>query len=138
MIFLRAYEYFFYKIFKSIEYTSYPKFWSQWKAIAFIIMLQIWILCSIDTCYHYYIEVPISTSNNFLETYQIVSIIVFVGLNWFLFEYQNKWEEIVARYDKLSDKKNLFGGIVVWAVILFIIIFYWFFAIDLLSKVSFE
>lgn len=138
MIFLRVYEYFFYKIFKSIEYTSYPKFWSQWKAIAFIIILEIWTVSAIDICYHYYGRVPMNSSNNFLEDYQVVSIIVFVGLNWFLFEYQSKWEEIIIRFDKLSKEKNLFGGIVIWTIILFIIIFYWFFAIDLLSKVSYE
>ncbi len=118
MIFLRVYEYFFYKIFKSIEYTSSPNFWSQWRAIAFIIILEIWAVSAIDICYHYYGRVPMNSSNNLLEAYQVVSIILFVGFNWFVFEYKSKWKEIIIRFDKLSKKKNLFGGIVVWTIIL--------------------
>lgn len=136
---LIIYHYFFYELYKSIEYTSVPRFWSQWKAIALIILLEIWLFNSIDICYHYFYEIPMSSSNSFLELDQILYLICIITLNWFLFDYKDKWREIIIRFDEELPKRiNLLGGIIVWLIVLSIIIFYWFYTFPLLAKVKYN
>ena len=68
---LKLYQYFFYKLYKSIEYTSVPKFWSEWKAIGFLILLEIWTINIIDVLFHYFTGMAMSSTSGILENYQI-------------------------------------------------------------------
>ncbi|MEC5173871.1 hypothetical protein [Chryseobacterium nepalense] len=120
----KAYYYFFYKIYKSIEYTSElvgGAFWTDFKAGLVIGALEIWFLISIG------IYLVLITNKNIAEltlTQPIVFIplIIILLLNYFSFIHTDKWKEYNNEFDQLSIKKNKIGGKIVWCTVVFIII----------------
>lgn len=135
---LRAYNYFFYKLYKFYESSTYSRWWSEWKAYITILALSIWLLCAIETTYHYFFNVPMVSSDTSIDLTTIIFGLIVGAINWFLFEHQDKWKAIVKEFDKLPKQKNNIGGIIVWVVIISIIIFYWFYSIPLLGKLEYE
>lgn len=118
----RAYYYFFYKIYKSIEYTSEAmggKFWSKGKAGISVVVLELWLLFSILNYY--------DIINNSKQKLDLTSPVIFIPLliiiilNYVIFDhYDSVWEKYKKEFDILSKRKNIIGGIIVWAVILLI------------------
>ena len=135
---LKAYQYLFYKLYRFYETSMYSKWWSEWKAYVSMLALSIWFYLALETSYYYYFDIPVSYSDT--DTY--LSILVFGSIiaviNWLLFEHQDKWKNIVSEFDKLPKKNNRIGGVVVWAIIISIIVFYWFYSISLLSKLNYK
>ncbi|SHG85572.1 hypothetical protein, partial [Chryseobacterium vrystaatense] len=116
----QGYNYFFYKIYKSTEYTSEMgggKFWSDWKA-GIILDLLCFFLCFSILIYYKIIE------NNHQE---LGNAIIFMGLlfivipNYFIFHHQDKWKRIITDFDKLPKKKNSIGTWIVFGIVLLII-----------------
>ncbi|MFP3834160.1 hypothetical protein [Chryseobacterium sp. SIMBA_028] len=115
-----AYYYFFYKIYRSIEYTSDlsgGKFWSDWKA-----GLVLDVLCFF-TLFPLFIYYSIFTDNH----QELGNTIVWIGIlfivipNYFIFHHNNQWKGMVNNFDKLPKEKNKKGGLIVWSVIILII-----------------
>lgn len=112
MILLKAYQYLFYKLYKSIEYTSFPKFWSDWKALIALLGIEMW------------------TGGSFVFYYQAITgksvndmIFLLMGMflvltNWYLFEHKDKWKGIVKEFDQLPKKQNKKGSFIVLLVVL--------------------
>ncbi|POS00681.1 hypothetical protein Q361_1312 [Flavobacterium croceum DSM 17960] len=138
MILLKAYQYFFYKLYSFYENSTYSRWWSDWKAYITILALSIWLYCAIDTCYHYFFDVPMVSSDDTIDLGMLIFGFIVSVINWYLFIFQNKWKAIVEEFDKLSIKENRIGGIIVWVVIISIIVFYWFYSIPLLGKLKYE
>src|SRR5690606_16723869 len=115
----RAYYYLFYKLYKFWEWISYPKFWSNYKAIVSIGALEIWILFIT-------FDVRALIRNEKLEyeiSHPVILIpflIIIIG-NYILFIHTDKWKEYNAEFDQLPRKKNIIGGIIVWTIIILII-----------------
>ncbi|MDX9705630.1 MAG: hypothetical protein RBT46_07990 [Weeksellaceae bacterium] len=122
----KAYYYFFYKIYKSIEYTSEwggGKFWTDFKAGLVIIALEIWILFSIFNIYSLVRneKIKIEISHPVI----IVPLILILLLNYLSFVHTNKWKEYNEEFARLPRRKNIIGGIIVWIIIILIVAVYW-------------
>ncbi len=112
-----VYHFLFYKIYKFIKNVSVPEFWSEWKAIMLIIILEIALYFSVGMYYSVFINrYTTLLDNNFLIGLYLVSTI---ALNYYFFEHQNKWKLIIEKFDKLIKNKNIIGG---WLVLLVIIL----------------
>ncbi|WP_326983452.1 hypothetical protein VUJ46_02585 [Chryseobacterium sp. MYb264] len=119
----KAYYYFFYKIYKSIEYTSKEfggKFMTTFKASLVLIVLQIWFLFSLGIYYAIWSKKSIELSLNMPVIYIPLLIIVFS--NYYAIDYLKIWKEYNSNFDKLPKEKNKIGGWIVFGIILLIIL----------------
>lgn len=118
----KAYYYFFYKIYKSIEYTSEElggAFWTDFKAGLAIAALEIWLLLSIGN----YFSVVTKKNEELSITMPVVYIpvlILFI-LNYFSFMHNDKWKEYNRKFDQLPKSTNIIGTWIVVGIIVFII-----------------
>ncbi len=135
---LKAYQYFFYKLYRFYESSTYSKWWSDWKALVSIIVLEMWMYFSTEILYHYFFNVPMVSSNDRIDLGMLIFGFIVSIINWSLFISQSKWRDIVEEFDKLSIKENRIRGIIVWVIIISIIVFYWFYSIPLLGKLKYE
>ena len=138
MILLKAYQYFFYKLYRFYETSTYSKWWSEWKAYVSMLALSIWLYLALETSYHYFYNIPMKSSDTNTYSTMIIFSSIIAIINWLLFEYKDKWKNIVSEFDKLEKKENRISGIVVWIVIISIIVFYWFYSIPLLGKLTYK
>lgn len=118
----KMYNYFFYKIYKSIEYTSElsgGKFLSAFKASLVMITLEIWILLSLGIYYTIITKTKIELSISMPIIY--IPLIIIVSIDYFIFHHKNQWKNIILKFDKLSKKRNVIGGWIVCGVVVLII-----------------
>ncbi|WP_298307946.1 hypothetical protein [Flavobacterium sp.] len=138
MALLKAYQYFFYKLYRFYESSTYSRWWSDWKALVSIIVLEMWIYFSIEILYHYFFNIPMVSSDDRIDLGMLIFGFIVSVINWSLFIFQNKWRDFVEEFDKLSIKENRIGGTIVWIIIISITIFYWFYSIPLLGKLKYN
>jgi hypothetical protein len=113
------YHYFFYKIYKSIEATSEPKFWSDWKAVVIINSIEIFIILSLMVYYTVFTGNNIGIGGrNLLIAFIVVGIVI---PNYFVFHYRDSWKEIVKEYEVVPKEKEKGKGYIVRLVIILII-----------------
>ncbi|AYN00140.1 hypothetical protein [Chryseobacterium sp. 3008163] len=119
----RVYYYLFYKIYKSIIYTSEMlggEFWSDFKAGIVLLTLELWIIGSF---LNYYSIINNEKLNiDAISPILLIFLIIFCILNYFSFVHTNIWKEYNREFDKLPKDINKKGGIIVWSIIAFIII----------------
>lgn len=116
------YHYFFYKIYKSIEYTSElsgGKFLSAFKASLVMITLEIWILLSLGIYYTIIAKIKIELSISMPIIY--IPLIIIISIDYFIFHNKNQWKNIILKFDKLTKKRNIIGGWIVCGVVVLII-----------------
>jgi len=113
---MRVYYYFFYKIYCFWE-NAPIKFWSHFKAGVTIIFLEIWFMISLLNYYNVFINKQFYLSKNIFLS---IGILI-VSVNITIFTYLDLWREYNKKFDQLSKKKNIIGGVVVWGIIVFII-----------------
>ncbi len=135
---LKLYQYFFYKLYKSIEYTSVPKFWSEWKAIGLLILLEIWTINIIDVLFHYFTGMAMSSTSGILENYQIFVIIFLVLINYYIFYYKDRWKEYILYFEDKSKSQYRYGGIIVFIIVFLIISLYLLCLFYFMSKLKYE
>lgn len=119
----RAYYYFFYKIYKSIEYTSEELgggFWSDWKASFVLDCCLYFIISSIFIYYKIFFNRFVHLSDNNLDV--LLTIIPVALFNYFVFLHKNQWKSIVVEFDKLPKEKNIIGSWIVFGIVLLIIV----------------
>lgn len=136
MILLKAYNYFFYKLYTFFESSTYSRWWSEWKAYVVMLALSLWLYNSIETTVRYIYQIPVSTDYSVIDL-QTALFLISVGVfNWFLFEYNDRWKEVVKYYGQKRNDKV--GGIIVWTIVLGIIIYYWFVSLPMLGRLQYE
>ena len=113
MIILKAYQYFFYKFYKFYETSTYSKWWSEWKALVSIIAIEMWTLFSLA----FYYQAFTGDAPEIDSLVWVIGTVLAVG-NWYLFEHQDKWKDIVKEFDELPKKKNRIGSFFVFLVVL--------------------
>lgn len=138
MILLKAYQYLFYKLYRFFESSTYSRWWSEWKAYVSMLALSIWLYSGLETTYHYFFNVPVKSADSSVDLPIILFGFTIGIINWILFEYQDKWKEIIEEFNNLPKEKNKIGGIIVWIIIILIILFYWVYSIPLLGKLTYE
>ena len=95
----------------------YSKWWSDWKALTTILVLEIWTTFS----FTFYYQAFTGTSVNefkFFDIFFWFIIVIISILNWYLFQYQDKWRDIVKQFDKLPKGENKIGSIIVLLIFL--------------------
>lgn len=115
----RAYDYFFYKLYKSFE-AAPSKWLSDWKASFFLIVIEIWIGLSILN-YFSVLFPQINLTDNFLTIVSILIVIILAIVKYFSFEHQDRWKSVVKGFDELPSYRNKAGTYVVWGIILLIL-----------------
>ncbi|WP_326983450.1 hypothetical protein VUJ46_02575 [Chryseobacterium sp. MYb264] len=118
----KAYHYFYYKIYKSIEFTSNEiggSFLIDWKATLVVDVLIYFIVSASLIYYTIFFDRNIHLNQSNTDVF-IIAIPIFL-LNYFVFHHQNKWKNIIISFDQLPQKKNVIGGWIVFIIIVFII-----------------
>lgn len=122
----RAYYYFFYKIYKSIECTSETmggKFWTEGKAGISIVVLEIW--AGITVLNLYGIINNINPDSSITNPVIFIPLLLIIILNYMAFDHYNDvWKKYKKEFENLPKNRNVLGGIFVWMIILFIIIIF--------------
>lgn len=113
------YYYFFYKIYKFWDLISIPKFWSDAKALLSIMILELFILQSCVLYYVAFVNKQSDFGEGIIETSGMVLLVLIP--NYFVFYHQDRWKMIIREFDKWPKRKNMIGGIIVWAIILTIV-----------------
>ncbi|RUT68552.1 hypothetical protein D0817_20725 [Flavobacterium cupreum] len=118
----KSYYYFFYKIYRSIEYTS-KSFGGETlissKAGLVMLALEAWVLFSFVAYYRIYTKTSMQLSISMPIVY-IPLILLFV-FNYFTLDYKGKWKQYNTEFANYSKKKNRIAGWIVFGIILLII-----------------
>jgi len=119
----RAYYYFFYKTYKSIEYTSEQfggAFWTDFKAGLAIIALEIWFILSLLNYYTIFTKVWFSLSLK--KPIIFIPLLFIITINYLAFVHTDKWKEYNKEFNNLPKKINRKGGWIVFGISSFIVI----------------
>ncbi|QRI51485.1 hypothetical protein [Elizabethkingia anophelis] len=116
----RAYYYFFYKMYKLIDYTSTISggaFLTDFKASLAMIALEVWFVASL---FNYY---AILIDENFIvkKVHFIILGILVLLLNYFTFDNNDIWKDYIKKFDQLPERVNKRGSIFFYTIIIFII-----------------
>lgn len=113
----KVYDYLFYKLYKSLEISSFA-FWSDWKASFLMDFLGCCLVFSLSIGYEL-----ITKRTPFLFTSKatiIIFLMPIVVFNFFMFNHNNKWKAIIKEFDGWPKKKNTIGGVIAWLIFLLI------------------
>jgi hypothetical protein len=117
----KAYYYFFYKIYKSIEYTSElvgRAFWTDFKAGLVIITFELWIIGSFLNYYSIINDQKLDIY--FISPILLIFLTIFSIINYFAFMHNDIWKKYNENFEKLPKKENQKGTIIVWMIAVFI------------------
>jgi len=117
----KAYYYFFYKVYKAIQYTSEPfgDFLIGFKTSLVIVALEIWFCVSLLIYYNIFI----CPNSNIIgtEIQWILMVIILVLVDYFIFHHNDQWKKYNQEFDQLPKKKNNMGSWIVFLIVLLII-----------------
>lgn len=133
-----AYYYLFYKIYKSIIYTSEKvggEFWSDFKAGIALLALELLFLGSFLNYYSIIINERLNIK--ITDLIILIPLIILFIINYLSFIHTEIWKEYNEEFDKLSEQENRRGTIIVWIIVIIIYINY-FFSAFLLQKYVFK
>lgn len=117
----KAYYYFFYKIYKSIEYTSElvgGAFWTDFKAGLVILTFELWIIGSFLNYYSIINDQKLDIY--FISPILLIFLTIFSIINYFAFMHNDIWKKYNENFEKLPKKENQKGTIIVWMIAVFI------------------
>ncbi|MRX42071.1 hypothetical protein GJU43_22580 [Flavobacterium sp. LC2016-23] len=118
----KSYYYFFYRIYRSIEYTSElsgGKFLTFHKASLVVLALEAWVFFSFMAYYRIFTKTSIQLSFSMPIIY-VPAIIIYV-FNYFTLDYKDNWKQFNVEFANYSKRKNRIGGWIVFGIILLII-----------------
>jgi Mn2+/Fe2+ NRAMP family transporter len=115
----KAYSYFFYKLYKFWEAASIPKFWSDWKAGLTLDVLEMFLGLSGICYFSVFTKYQLGSKNDLYIT--IIFIVLIVVPNYFFFNHQDQWKEMVKEFDQWPKKKNDVGTIIAWGIVVAVI-----------------
>lgn len=113
----KAYYYLFYKIYKSIIYTSDKgggEFWSDFKAGIALLALELWFFGTILNYYAIITNTKFSTTTIFIIL--LIPLVFLSILHYFAFIHTDIWKEYSKEFDKLSEKENQKGTTIIWVI----------------------
>jgi hypothetical protein len=117
----KLYYYFFYKIYKAIQYTSAPfgEFLTNFKAGLVMIALEIWSVFFIGIYYSLITDTKIELFISMPIIY--IPLITIIGFNYYSLNYLTIWKSYYKEFEQLPKRKNIMGSWVVFGIVLFII-----------------
>jgi len=118
MLLKKAYYYFYYQLYKSINSSSiFPR---QFRASLYLDILFIVIGLSGLYLYGTFVDTDFKIGDGKWL------IILYIGAvcipNYFIFEHSGQWKFIITKFDKLPKRTNQIGRFIVWSVIVLIIL----------------
>ncbi|SDZ97322.1 hypothetical protein SAMN05660909_00396 [Chitinophaga terrae (ex Kim and Jung 2007)] len=111
------YWYFFYKMYRLAE-NAPSRWWSEWKAILFVSVLEIVALMTLEGYFSIIFKHDILPGYDNLVT--ILPAVVVTLFNYFFFLHHNRWKSYIKELDKQSSKQQLIGGLIVWSLVFLI------------------
>jgi len=118
----KGYYYFFYKIYRSIEYTSKltgGEFLTVNKASLVMLALETWGLFSLANYYAVYKK--ISTELNISMPIIYIPAVILFAFNYIAIHYKDRWKQYNTEFASYSEKKSRIGGWIVFGIIVIII-----------------
>jgi hypothetical protein len=117
MILKKAYYYFYYQLYKSINNSSiFPR---QFRASLYLDIL--FIIIGLSGLYMYGIFIDSGFKIEDGKWFIILYISAICIPNYFIFEHKEQWKSIIGKFDKLPQKTNQIGRFIVWSIIVLII-----------------
>jgi small-conductance mechanosensitive channel len=117
---MKAYNYFFYKLYKFWDAASVPKFWSDAKAVLCIIILQLFTAISLLVYYKSFINSETDLLKQKMVYVCIGALCVIFNYYYFYFYSDDHWKGIVENYDRHAKQQDS-KGYVIWLIILALI-----------------
>jgi hypothetical protein len=128
----RAYYYFYYKICKAFAKDDHPLLSVGFRADVTVMAVKIWLLGVIDTYLCVFLNQD-ATDISITSPKVIIALLLVIGSTLYFFTFSDKWKPYFEEFEKLSKRKNLIGGIVVWGIVIFIFI-NTFISVELMKK----
>jgi len=109
-----VYDYIFYKLFRFADGTP-SKLWpTEFKALATLCVIEAWLL--VATAIVLSLDHGVVTGPNTISI--VIAVSVVFGSNYLLFEWKDRWKNIVKRFEQWPRKKQVIGGYFVWSIML--------------------
>ncbi len=126
----KIYTYIFY-IFYKISLKNKSIFPSNFVAGICILALNIWLILSLLNEFYFLTDIRLIPKRITTLT-TIISLVLLIGTNWYIFEYKSKWKERIREIENqnIDRQKYIF---ISWIIIIFVIINYWVISIYLLK-----
>lgn len=117
---MKVYYYFFYKFYNFWELISFPAFWSDFKAIVTLILLEIWLLFSVFNYYSIYSNSKLDVKISSL--FFLIPLLFIICSKVYFFVIDTKWKSYHLEFNKMSKSKNMLLGSIVWFITILITI----------------
>ena len=114
-----AYYALFYYIYRLNERNPMA-FWSDMKTMITMDVLVLFKVLSFIVYYKTFFNRSFNISNHYELTLLLLFLIVFVP-NYFIFQYRNRWMQIVDEFDKLPKKTKRWQSWLSFGVVLLVI-----------------
>lgn len=105
-------NYVFYKFYKSINQSDFG-FFAQWRAIALLLLIEIIISFCLIIPMNLIFDIEI-----FSKVFLIILVLLLVLKNYFMYDYNDKWKEVISNCDKLDKQKQRTYNIWYWIFII--------------------
>lgn len=123
--------YIFYNFYKFSKQNN-SIFPSNFVALICILVLEIWLIIGVLNEFYFFSDIRL-VPYNIKSINSVIILMSLIGGNIYVFEYKNKWSNIVAYIDENKSKKKVF---LAWLIVVLIIINYWVISIYLLKVKS--
>ncbi|WDF61670.1 hypothetical protein PQ462_09830 [Flavobacterium sp. KACC 22758] len=120
MLLKKAYYYFYYKMYKLINYTSEKsggKFLTDFKTTLAIIALELWLVASLLNYYNIFIDSSLDFSK---VTYVVIAVVIAL-FNYLIFTNNVSWKKFNNQFEELPATVNKKGSFIFFGIVLFII-----------------
>lgn len=104
MSIVEMYYYLFYKFYKLFDFFKTKGFPPESKAIVMVMSLNLWIILSIFFYYNI-----VSGKRGSLILFLLISLLIIIVGNWFIFWRKDKWRKYVTEFDQWPEEKNKQG-----------------------------
>lgn len=100
----KAYQYFFYQLYKFIKVTPRGESYAEWLTFFYLCLLECFLMFSVT---NYCVVLPGNSLNIYENDFFIYFFLLFLfAFNYRCFLYKNRWEYIIAQFNKLPVNKR--------------------------------
>lgn len=124
--------YYIFYIFYKLSKRNNSVFPSNFVALVCILVLEIWLIIGILNEFYFFSNIRL-VPYNIKSISSMIMLVSLIGINVYVYEYKNKWRNIIAYIDENKSKTKVF---LAWFLVVLIIINYWVISIYLLKVKS--
>lgn len=112
-----AYDYFFFTLYRIWEKAP-SKWWSDWKAVISISLLEIFALISIYGIVMYKLKINLLPESG---TFPIIIAAIIYGVNYFYFLRHERWRNKIDKFDTINSLRDKIGVLIVILLVVFLV-----------------